>query len=214
MWCFCLSVSVVNSESEKVSPEGAFSLCDNQGWNSTQILQSSGITLSQMRCIELCCAKGGTMLLQTCKLPRRPKINFLANKNMMKYHICKGGIQTSPLTRMPYKPMWELLSENADSRKLNCFAEMSLFWWKVTTGNTLSKRLAFSVLTLPLCPRIQRSSSLSAGKPGNVILHSKFHSVLVACKYGISELLRALLHSLANNVEQRDPEGQATIFLC
>lgn len=40
---------------------------------------------------------------------------------------------------MPYKPMWELLSENADSMKRNCFAEMSSFRWKFTTGTTLSK---------------------------------------------------------------------------
>lgn len=134
-------ILLLNSKTEKVSPEGVFSPCDNQGCSSAQIQQTSRITLSQVRCVEFCCAKGGAILLQTCKSPPRPKINFLANKIMIKYLVKSSGIQTSPLTRMPYKPKWELLSENADSRKLNCFAEMSTFWWKVTTGTTLSKDL-------------------------------------------------------------------------
>lgn len=49
VWYFCLfwnPISVVNSETEKVSPEGAFSPCDNQGCCGAQILQSSRITVS------------------------------------------------------------------------------------------------------------------------------------------------------------------------
>lgn len=53
------------------------------------------------------------------------------------------GVECKPhsLLRMPYKPMWEPLSESADSMKLKCFAEMSSFRWKFTTGNTSDRNL-------------------------------------------------------------------------
>lgn len=75
-------------------------------------------------------------------------------------------MQTSPLTRMPYRPLWELLLKNADSMKLKYFAEMSSLWWKSNIDSTFSRNQP-CLLLLPACSGIPRSWGLCTGKNGN-----------------------------------------------
>lgn len=104
---------------------------------------------------------------------------------------------------MPYKPMWELLSENADSTKPNCFAEMSSFWWKVTTDTTLSKDSPSLLLLSPSVLGFE-DPCLFLRESLEMLSFNQSFTVFWLLGHGISELLWAVLHSLTNNAEQRD----------
>lgn len=92
--------------------------------------------------------------------------------------------------------MWELLSENADSMKLKCFAEMSSFRWKFTTGSTSSRNLPCLLLICRSVSGFQDLCLILLESLEMLILHQnkKFQRAWVSWKHGISELRQALLH--------------------